>query len=153
MTGDDRESIDPADMHSSLRVLAALIAKGAEPDVVFAAITKEVLRHFGSGTARIIRFETDGTATILANEGTTGPHVHVGERWEGYLPTGLTAAVPNTGRAARVDDYREVPGGEAYVKEGAAASATCRCSAGLKIFANRDPQSRDTAVNRFPAPS
>ena len=118
MTGSDRESIDPADIHSSLRLLATLITRGAEPHVVFAAVTREVLRHFGSGTARMIRYETDGTATILANEGTSGPHVRVGERWEGFPPTGLTAVVRKTGRAARVDDYREVPGGEAYVKEG-----------------------------------
>src|SRR5882757_6724750 len=107
-----------ADIQASLRLLAALIAQGAEPDVVFAAVTKEILRHFGPGTARMIRYETDGTATILANEGTTGPHVRVGERWEGYPPNGLTAVVWKTGRTARVDDYREIPGGGPTLSEG-----------------------------------
>jgi signal transduction histidine kinase len=56
--------------------------------------------------------------TLLANEGTTGPHVRVGDRWEGYPPAGLTATVRRTGRASRVDDYRDVPGGEPYLREG-----------------------------------
>jgi hypothetical protein len=85
---------------------------------VFAAATREALRYFGGGTARMIRYEPDGTATLLANEGTTGPPVRVGERWEGYPPTGLTAIVRRTGQAARVDDYGEIPGGEPYLREG-----------------------------------
>ncbi len=53
----------------------------------------------------MIRYELDGTATLLASEGTTGPHVRVGEHWEGYPPAGLTATVLRTGQAARADDY------------------------------------------------
>ena len=107
-----------AGTQASLRRLAMLVARGEPPEVVFAAVTREVLRYFGSGTARMIRFELDGTATLVANEGTTGPHVRVGESWEGYPPTGLTAAVLRTGRAARVEDYRDIPGGEPYLAEG-----------------------------------
>lgn len=107
-----------ADTQAALRRLATLIAQGEPPEAVFAATTREALRHFGGGTARLIRYEPDGTATLLANEGTTGPHVRVGERWEGYPPTGLTATVRRTGRAAYVEDYREIPGGEPYVREG-----------------------------------
>ena len=103
---------------AALRRLATLVAQGEPPEAVFAAATREALWHFGSGTARMIRFELDGTATLVANEGTTGPHVRVGERWEGYPPTGLTATVLRTGQAARVEDYREVPGGERYLREG-----------------------------------
>jgi signal transduction histidine kinase len=66
----------------------------------------------------MIRYELDGTATLVANEGTTGPHVQVGKLWKGYPPTGLTATVLDTGRAARVDDYRDVPGGEPFLREG-----------------------------------
>jgi signal transduction histidine kinase len=42
----------------------------------------------------------------------------VGKRWEGYPSTGLTATVWKTGQPARVDDYRDLPGGEPYVGEG-----------------------------------
>jgi signal transduction histidine kinase len=107
-----------ADTQAALRRLATLVARGASPEAVFAAVTREALRYFGSGMARMIRFELDGTATLLANEGTTGPHVRVGERWDGYPPTGLTATVWRTGRSARVEDYRDIPGGEPYLAEG-----------------------------------
>jgi signal transduction histidine kinase len=103
---------------AALRRLATLVAHGEPPEAVFGATTREALRHFGGCTARLIRYESDGTVTLLANEGTTGPHVRVGERWEGYPPSGLTATVRRTGRAARVDDYRDISGGEPYVREG-----------------------------------
>jgi signal transduction histidine kinase len=106
------------DIQSALRRLALLIARGEPPEAVFAAVTREVLRHFGNGTARMIRYEADGTSTLVANEGTTGPHVRVGKRWEGYPSTGLTATVWKTGQPARVDDYRDLPGGEPYTREG-----------------------------------
>jgi signal transduction histidine kinase len=107
-----------ADTQAALRRLATLVAEGEPPEAVFVATTREALRHFGGGTARLIRYEPDGKATLLANEGTTGPHVRVGDRWEGYPPSGLTATVRRTGRAAQVDDYRDIPGGEPYVGEG-----------------------------------
>jgi GAF domain-containing protein len=114
----EQELRELADTQAALRRLAMLVARGEPPEAVFAAATREALRHFGGGTARMIRYELDGTATLVANEGTTGPHVRVGERWESYPPTGLTATVMQTGRAARVDDYHDVPGGEPYLREG-----------------------------------
>ena len=119
-----------ADTQASLRRLAVLIASGAAPETVFAAVTKEALRHFGGGTARTIRYELDGSATLVANEGTVGPHVRVGERWEGFPATGLTATVLRTGQAARVDDYRELTGGEPYSREG------LRSAVGMPIHVN-----------------
>jgi len=114
----EQELRELAETQAALRRLATLVARGEPPEVVFAAATREVLRHFGSGTARMIRYEPDGTATLVANEGATGPHVRVGERWEGHPPTGLTATVLRTGQAVRVDDYRDIPGGEPYLREG-----------------------------------
>jgi len=119
-----------ADTQASLRRLAVLIASGAAPDTVFAAVTKEAQRHFGGGTARTIRYELDGSATLVANQGTIGPHVRVGERWEGFPETGLTATVRRTGRAARVDDYCDLTGGEPYSREG------LRSAVGMPIHVN-----------------
>ena len=107
-----------ADTQAALRRLATLVARGEPPEAVFAAATREALRYFGNGTARMIRYELDGTATLVANEGATGPDVEVGERWEGYPPDGLTATVRRTGHAARVDDYSAIEGGEATLREG-----------------------------------
>jgi signal transduction histidine kinase len=107
-----------ADTQAALRRLATLVARGEPPEAVFAAATREALRYFGSGAAGMIRYEPDGTATLLGYEGSAGPDTRIGERWEGYPPTGLTATVRRTGRAARVDDYRDIPGGEFYLREG-----------------------------------
>jgi signal transduction histidine kinase len=112
-----------ADTQAALRRLATLVARGEPPEAVFAAATREALRHFGSGTARMIRYELDGTATLLTNEGLTVPDARVGDRWEGYPPAGLTATVRRTGRAARIDDIRDLPGGEPYLREGLRSAA------------------------------
>jgi signal transduction histidine kinase len=115
---------------ASLRRIAMLVANGAAPETVFDAVTKEALRRFGSGTARLIRYEIDGSATLLANEGTAGPHVNVGQSWKSYPPAGLTATIQRTGAPARIDDYRDIPGGKPYVQEG------LRCAVGMPITVN-----------------
>ncbi len=107
-----------ADTQAALRRLATLVAQGAPPEAVFAAATREALQYFGSGTAAMIRYEPDGTTTLLAYEGSTGPDLRAGDRREGYPPAGLTATVLRTGQAARVEDYRDVPGGEFYLRAG-----------------------------------
>ncbi|MFS0899733.1 GAF domain-containing sensor histidine kinase [Mycolicibacterium litorale] len=107
-----------ADTQAALRRLAVLIAQNASDAEVFAAVTKEIRHRFRPLTARMIRFESQGSATIVANEGTEGPHVSVGEEWTNFPEHGLTAVVWRTGRPARVDDYREIPGGEPYLLEG-----------------------------------
>ena len=106
-----------AGTQAALRRLATLVARGEPPEAVFAAATREALQFFGAGIARMIRYEPDGTATLLAREGTTYPE-RVGGPFEGYPPGGLTAVVRRTGRPARVDDYRDLPGGERFQREG-----------------------------------
>ncbi len=116
MTADDRDRLrELAETEASLRRIAMLVADGAEPETVFDAVTKEALRRFGSGTARLIRFELDGSATMLANQGTSGPHVRVGRAWENYPLGSLAAIIQRTGAPARVDDYREMPGGDSPI--------------------------------------
>ena len=114
----EQELRELADTQAALRRLAMLVARGEPPEGVFAAVAREVLARFGGGTARMIRYELDGAATLVANEGKVGPHVRVGQLWQGFPATGLTAIVQRTGKAARVDDYHDVPGGEPYLREG-----------------------------------
>jgi signal transduction histidine kinase len=118
-----------ADTQAALRRLATLVARGEPPEVVFGAATTEALHYFGGGIARMIRYEPDGTATLVAREGTTYPE-RVGGPFEGYPPTGLTAIVRRTGRPARVDDYRDVAGGERFLREG------LRSAVGMPIHVN-----------------
>ena len=112
-----------ADTQAALRRLATLVARGEPPEAVFAAATREALRYFGGGTARMIRYELDGTVTLLTNEGLTVPDTRVGDRWEGNPPAGLTATVRQTGQAARIDDIHDLPGGEPYLREGLRSAA------------------------------
>jgi len=58
-----------ADTQASLRP-AGHAGRAANRPVLFAAVTKEFSGNFGGGTARMIRYEPDGTATLLANAGT-----------------------------------------------------------------------------------
>ena len=139
-----------AETQAALRRLATLVARGEPPEAVFAAATREALRHFGNGTARMIRYELDGTATLVANEGTTGPHVRVGQPWENYPATGLTATVWRTGQAARVDDYAEIPGGEPYLREGLRSAVAVpihvngRLWGAIAVGSGQSPQPLDT---------
>ncbi len=118
-----------ADTQAALRRLAMLVARGEPPEAVFAAATREAWQYFGGGIARMIRYEPDGTATLVAREGTTYPE-RVGGPFEGYAPNGLTVTVRRTGRAARVNDYRDLPGAERFVREG------LRSAVGMPIHVN-----------------
>lgn len=125
---------DLNNVRESIARFAALSASGADSGVVYEAVTTEALRHLGGGTARLIRYEADGTATMLANRGTTGPHVRIGRAWEGYPPAGLTEVVRCTGRNARVDDYADLPGGERYLREGLHAAVGVPILVGRRLW-------------------
>ena len=114
----EEELRELAGTQAALRRLATLVAQGEPPEAMFAAATREVLQYFGSGAAGMIRYEPGGKATLLAYEGLTDPDLRAGERWEGYPPDGLTAVVRRTGQPARVDDYRDIPGGDFYLRVG-----------------------------------
>ncbi len=118
-----------AEEQAALRRLATLVARGEPPEAVFAASTREALQFFGGGIARMIRYEPDGTATLVARDGTAYPE-RVGGPFEEYPSTGLTATVRRTGRVAHVDDYRDIPGGERFVREG------LRSAVGLPVHVN-----------------
>jgi hypothetical protein len=94
-----------------------LVARGEPPEAVFAAATRETLRQSGSGTAKTIRYEPGGTATLVANEGTTG--THRGRGTLGRLSAGRADSDRLAYRPGRPDrGYRDIPGGEPYIREG-----------------------------------
>jgi signal transduction histidine kinase len=89
---------------AALRRVATLVARGSPPDAVFTAVAMEMQSLVGADVARIMRFEPDGTGTLLAGSDAgfePGPF--------GALEPPLAAAeVVRTGRTARVDDYGDV---------------------------------------------
>jgi PAS domain S-box-containing protein len=96
-----------ADEQTSLRRVATLVAHGAPPADVFAAVAREVAQVLDLPLVEMCRYEPDGTATVI---GASGEHpFQPGTNWALDGPS-LTALVRHTGRPARVDDYANVSG-------------------------------------------
>jgi GAF domain-containing protein len=96
-----------AEEQASLRRVATLVAQGAAPKEVFAAVVDEVMHLFPVEYAGLARYEADDTVTSVAARGTT--HFPVGSR---LILGGKNTAtlVFETGRPARIDDYAEPSG-------------------------------------------
>jgi signal transduction histidine kinase len=94
-----------AEEQAALRRVATLVARGAPPDELFAAVVEEVERVFSSQHVGMARYESDATMTTVAiseplNHGATA----VGTRW----PLGgrnVSTVVRDTGRSARIDGW------------------------------------------------
>ena len=96
-----------AEEQASLRRVATLVAEAAPPAKIFEAVADEVAHILELNTVEIVRYEPDGTATVIA---ASGDHpFSVGSRWTLDGPS-VVALVLETGRSARVDDYSELPG-------------------------------------------
>jgi PAS domain S-box-containing protein len=96
-----------ARQEASLRRVATLVAGGASSADVFAAIAREVAQVLDLPIVLILRYEPDGTATVLANW-TDRPHrLDTGTRWPLDGPS-VSARVRETGRPARIDNYGDL---------------------------------------------
>jgi signal transduction histidine kinase len=90
--------------HAALRRVAVLVAQGAPPAAVFDAVAAETLTVMGADSARVSRYEPDGTATALAERNTVGEPVPLGTRMT--LEGGsVTAQVLRTQRPSRRSDF------------------------------------------------
>ncbi|HEY6604805.1 MAG TPA: GAF domain-containing protein, partial [Gaiellaceae bacterium] len=97
-----------AEEQAALRRVATLVAEGARPDEVFAAVGDEVAGTLGVPIAAMLRFDPDGMATVLASTGTElGLAPGTRRRISGLS---LCAEVLRTRRTVRVDHSTEVPG-------------------------------------------
>ncbi len=96
-----------ADEQSALRRVATLVARGAPPAEVFAAVAGEVAAILELPLVEMCRYDSDATATVI---GAVGEHpFQTGTRWTLDGPS-LTAQVGLTGRPARVEDYTDIAG-------------------------------------------
>ena len=86
---------------TALRRVAMLVARGVEPDLVFAVVAEEVSALFNTDLAIIARLELDGELTVMAGHGLA--HFEPGARFQ--LDPRLAAIVSagQTGRASRFD--------------------------------------------------
>jgi signal transduction histidine kinase len=99
-----------AEEQTALRRVATLVARGTQPEQVFAAVVEEIGRLFAVDMASMCRYEPDGTLTFVAAWGRAGEHFPVGSR---QLLGGrnLATIVFETGRSARIDNYADSSSG------------------------------------------
>jgi signal transduction histidine kinase len=99
-----------AEEQAALRRVATLVARGAGPEELFAAVAEEVGQLLPVDSASMCRYESDGTLTFLAQWGSVVATFPVGSRWTlgGH---NLASLVFETGRPARVDHYANTSSG------------------------------------------
>jgi signal transduction histidine kinase len=104
---------------AALRRVATVVARGAPPDEVFAAVTEEVGQLLPVDFADMGRYEPDGTLSVVASWGSAVERLPVGSRWtlEGK---NLGTILLETGRSARIDSFADAlgPGGVAARERG-----------------------------------
>jgi len=95
-----------AEEQAALRRVATLVAGGASPEEVFAAVAEEVGRLLGTVQTNMLRYDPDDVATIVAVHGRVGDDaaVSVGDRYK-LGGRNATTLVFETGRPARIDGY------------------------------------------------
>jgi len=97
-----------ADEQAALRRVATLVAEGATPHRVFDAVRDEVARMFNTPLSVLLRYDADGTATVLATaDGYLGP---IGRSWPVEDDSSAIARVCRTGLPARADYTRPTEG-------------------------------------------
>jgi PAS domain S-box-containing protein len=95
---------------AALRRVATLVARGASPEELFAAVTEEAGRLLSVGHVGLGRYESDGTMTTVATWGRASKRFHAGSR---HILGGhnLGTLVFDTGRPARIDSYADSSSG------------------------------------------
>jgi signal transduction histidine kinase len=97
-----------ADEQAALRRVATLVAEGATPHRVFDSVRGEVARMFNAPLSVLMRYDANGTVTLLATaDGYLGP---IGRSWPVEGDSSAIARVCRTGLPARVDYTRPVQG-------------------------------------------
>ena len=98
-----------ADEQAALRRVATLVARGMPAAEIFAAVAEEAGRLLGADLAHMLRYEPDGTVTVVAAWSREGDHLPVGSRQtlEGQT---ASAMVARTCRPARIDSYTGAAG-------------------------------------------
>jgi signal transduction histidine kinase len=91
-----------AEEQAALRRVATLVARGAAPEEVFAAVTQEVGQLLPFDFADMGRYEPDRTITFVASWGRAVESFPVGSRWI-LGGNNLGTLVFETGRPARID--------------------------------------------------
>ena len=98
-----------AEEQAALRRVATLVAGGAPPDEVFAAVTEEAGQLLAADQTTLSRYESDGTVTVVAGWSTVDNALPVGARLK-LGGKNLTTLIWQTRRPARIDSYADGSG-------------------------------------------
>jgi signal transduction histidine kinase len=103
-----------ADEQAALRRVATMVARAAPQDELFSSVTEEVGQLLQADQTTMSRYESDGTAIIIAGWRRDGSHLPVGTR-RSLGGKNLITLVSESGASARLDDYADVSGALADV--------------------------------------
>jgi PAS domain S-box-containing protein len=98
-----------ADEQAALRRVATLVARESSPQEVFGAVPDDVMRVLGTEAVGLLRFESDSTATLIAQSDTPWPPPPLGTQFR-LDGENLVTALHRTGRAARLDEWTNATG-------------------------------------------
>jgi PAS domain S-box-containing protein len=93
-----------ADEQGALRQLATLVARGAEPQMVFDAVCEETGRLFAASSVNLVYFTPDGCSLAVAGWSVRGVHVPAGTRLPMDGDT-IDRLVRDTAAPGRFDSY------------------------------------------------
>jgi K+-sensing histidine kinase KdpD len=135
-----------AEQQAALRRVATQIAQGVSPSEVLAAVADEVANALRVRNAALFRFESDGSAVLVAAHDEPGlKRMPVGARLtlEG---DNVAALVLRTGRAARMDSHENAAGSAAaLIRE-----LGLRCGVGAPIIVDGHCGARRSSGHRAP---
>ncbi len=103
----EREVRVLADEQAALRRVATLVAVETAPERVFASVTEEVGRLLNIDIATLLRYEIEGTATVVAAWSRGDRHLPVGTRWQ--MDDGARWC-PGSGRPGCPSGWTTTPG-------------------------------------------
>lgn len=120
-----------AEQQAGLRRIATVVANAVRASDIFPVVTAELAQSLRVGNASLWRYETDGTATLLAamNDPEQTDLMPVGSRWS-MRGQCIAAMVAASGRPARLDNYDSAAGDVA----GLVRRLGLRCCAGAPII-------------------
>jgi signal transduction histidine kinase len=114
---------------AALRRVATLVARGAAPEEVFAAVTEKAARLLGTDYTTLVRYDPDDAITVVASWSSTGVAFPVGT-WARLGGRNVLTMIFQTHRAGRVDDHADASGQLAdYVRE-----FGIRAAVGVPVF-------------------
>jgi GAF domain-containing protein len=98
-----------ANEQAALRRVATLVAHGASPPETFSAVAAEVGQLLGADVTMVVRYEADGTGTVIGGWSVPGVTVPRGSGLT-IVGVGVAVSVLRTGQPARTEQFEGPPG-------------------------------------------